>query len=115
MMDNINEQPGLFGQKYSSRDYTKPYYWGKNQFNSSFPASLVAYLSYKKIDSVYLCTDKRNNVVHKYIGAEELLGIDPLSDGRNEIRNIILGGGQNLLSPERRFDAVIVNSPDLFD
>lgn len=33
---------------------------------------------------------------------------------KNEIKNIILGGGQNLLSPERRFDAVIVNSPDLF-
>ena len=32
-----------------------------------------------------------------------------------EIKNIILGGGQDLLSPERRFDAVIVNSPDLFD
>jgi hypothetical protein len=32
-----------------------------------------------------------------------------------EIKNIILGGGQNLLSPERRFDAVIVNSPDIFD
>ena len=32
----------------------------------------------------------------------------------NEIKNIILGGGQNLLSPERRFDAIIVNSPDLF-
>ena len=34
---------------------------------------------------------------------------------KDEIRNIILGGGQNLLSPERRFDAVIVNSPDLFE
>jgi len=34
---------------------------------------------------------------------------------KNEIKNIILGGGQNLLSPERRFDAVIVNSTDLFD
>lgn len=32
-----------------------------------------------------------------------------------EIKNIILGGGQDLLSPERRFDAVIVNSPDLFE
>ena len=31
-----------------------------------------------------------------------------------KIKNIILGGGQNLLSPERRFDAIIVNSPDLF-
>ena len=34
---------------------------------------------------------------------------------KNEIKNILLGGGQNLLSPERRFDAVIVNSPDLFE
>ena len=33
---------------------------------------------------------------------------------KNEIKNIILGGGQDLLSPERRFDAVLVNSPDLF-
>lgn len=34
---------------------------------------------------------------------------------KSEIKNIILGGGQNLLSPERRFDAIIVNSPNLFD
>lgn len=34
---------------------------------------------------------------------------------KSEIKNIILGGGQNFLSPERRFDAVIVYSPELFD
>ena len=33
---------------------------------------------------------------------------------KDEIKNIILGGGQNLLSPERRFDAIIFNSPELF-
>ena len=33
---------------------------------------------------------------------------------KNEIKNIILGGGQNLLSPERRFDAIVFNSPELF-
>ncbi len=33
---------------------------------------------------------------------------------KDEIKNIILGGGQKLLSPERRFDAIIYNSPDLF-
>jgi hypothetical protein len=32
-----------------------------------------------------------------------------------EIKRIILGGGQNLLSPERRFDAIIYNSPDIFN
>ena len=30
--------PGLFGQKYSSRDYRYEDSWGKNQFNSSFPS-----------------------------------------------------------------------------
>jgi type II restriction enzyme len=34
---------------------------------------------------------------------------------KSEIKRIILGGGQNLLSPERRFDAIIVNSPNLFN
>lgn len=33
---------------------------------------------------------------------------------KQEIKNIILGGGQNLLSPERRFDAIVVNTPELF-
>lgn len=34
---------------------------------------------------------------------------------KGEIKNIILGNGQILLGPERRFDAVIVNSPELFE
>ena len=32
-----------------------------------------------------------------------------------EIKNIILGGGQNFLSPERRFDAIIFSNPEIFD
>lgn len=34
---------------------------------------------------------------------------------KSDIKNIILGGGHKLLSPERRFDSVIVNTPGLFD
>lgn len=48
---------------------------------------------------------------HKFLESNELT--HPRIS-KFEIKNIILGGGQNLLSPERRFDAVIVNSPDLF-
>lgn len=33
---------------------------------------------------------------------------------KSQIKEIILGGGQNLLSPERRFDAIIFNSPGIF-
>ncbi len=73
-------KPGLFGQKHSSRDYTNPDCWGKNQFNSSFPASLVAYMYHKNLSPVYICTDKENNITHDYITGKKLLGIDPLSD-----------------------------------
>lgn len=72
--------PGLFGQKYSSRDYRYEESWGKNQFNSSFPASLVAYMGSKNISPIFICTNRKNGIVHKKIAAEELLGIDPLSE-----------------------------------
>lgn len=34
---------------------------------------------------------------------------------KEEIKNIILGGGQNFLSSERRFDAIIFSNPEIFD
>ena len=34
---------------------------------------------------------------------------------KNEIKNILLGGGQKHLSPERRFDAILYFSKDLFE
>lgn len=33
---------------------------------------------------------------------------------KSDIKNIIIGGGQNHLRPERRFDAILVNSPEIF-
>lgn len=51
------------------------------------------------------------NVTNAYMTCENLTKPRIAKD---EIKNIILGGGQNLLSPERRFDAIIFNSPELF-
>ncbi|MCM1076808.1 MAG: HindVP family restriction endonuclease [Bacteroides sp.] len=74
-------KPGLFGQNHnnSSRDYSNPDVWGKNQFNSSFPASLVAYMSSQGIAPIYLKTDADNNIVHDYITPSELYCINPMS------------------------------------
>jgi len=47
-------QPSLFGLKNTNRDYSKKETWGKNQFNSSFPASLCCYLASKNIEANYL-------------------------------------------------------------
>ena len=79
-MCDIKLQPSLFGQKHSSRDYSTAECWGKNQFNSSFPASLVAYMYSKGIKPIYIKTNKNNEIEHGYIESQELLGIDPLSD-----------------------------------
>ncbi len=51
------------------------------------------------------------NITNKYMACDRLK--NPTIT-KSEIKNIILGGGQNLLSPERRFDAIIFNSPELF-
>lgn len=73
--------PGLFGQNHnnSSRDYSREDSWGKNQFNSSFPASLVAWMSHKNLKPVYLVTDSDNKICHSYISGTDLYRIDPLS------------------------------------
>ena len=34
---------------------------------------------------------------------------------KTEIKNIILGGGQNFLSPEIRLDAALLSNPELFN
>lgn len=74
-------KPGLFGQKHSSRDYTNPKVWGKNQFNSSFPASLVAFMSTLNLDPIYIyATGAPRETIHKSISATDLFGVDPLSD-----------------------------------
>lgn len=60
----LNLKPALFGLEQSNRDFSKKYAWGKNQFNSSFPASLCAYLSYKGLSANYLtvCNGKFTNI-----------------------------------------------------
>lgn len=51
------------------------------------------------------------NVTNKYMSCPRL--VKPIIE-KSEIKQIILGGGQDLLSPERRFDAILFNSPGLF-
>lgn len=76
----MNDQPRLFGIKKSNRDYTNPNTWGKNQFNSSFPASLACYMNFKGINPVYIGTDENMSRKMGYISVDNLFGIDPLGD-----------------------------------
>jgi HindVP restriction endonuclease len=73
-------EPGLFGIKYSNRDFTQADTWGKNQFNSSFPIGLTNFLASKKLDNIFLYLDKELKVKHKKISTTQLYGIEPNSD-----------------------------------
>lgn len=71
---------------------------------------IIDTLSYNtKNDKAFACNGSMTN---PYMRCEAL---NSPRIHKNEIQNIILGGGQNLLSPERRFDAIIYNSPNLFE
>ena len=52
------EATGLYGLENTNRDFTKKESWGKNQFNSSFPASLCCYLSSIGEEANYLSIQK---------------------------------------------------------
>jgi hypothetical protein len=72
--------PGLFGITHSNKDLTQRDSWGKNQFSSTFPVSLVAYMASKSLEAVYLTLDKSHNIVHQKISAFDLFGLPPDSN-----------------------------------
>jgi hypothetical protein len=69
----------LFGINHSNRDFTQKESWGKNQFNSSFPASLAAYLSSQNFENMYLILDENLNIKHDKIATSQLFGLEPTS------------------------------------
>ncbi|MGJ8633836.1 MAG: HindVP family restriction endonuclease [Luteolibacter sp.] len=56
MLNEENPKPTLYGISESNRDSTE--FWGKNQFNSSFPAALACWMRDEKINPVYVHTSK---------------------------------------------------------
>ena len=65
------ENPRLFGIVHSNRNYSLKDTWGKNQFNSSFPASLACYLHSRGLKAVYYTTDSAMRKVVSKIGIDE--------------------------------------------
>ncbi len=74
------KKPSLFGIKHSNRDFSDKDAWGKNQFNSSFPAALSAYLAHRNLENVYIKLDENLETYHDRISAENLYGFSPNSE-----------------------------------
>ena len=74
------KQAQLFGLKYSNRDFSLKSSWGKNQFNSAFPASLTAYLYSKSLKCKYLKLNNQLIVVHDFLDVATFFGSKPTSE-----------------------------------
>jgi hypothetical protein len=77
---NKKLNPALFGIKHSNRDFSKKTNWGKNQFNSSFPAALACFMASKSMDLKYIKINKQLKIEHDYISANKLFGENYNSD-----------------------------------
>lgn len=106
----------LFGRVRSIARHTRTVIWLFRMLydfsiHGSFNhARIIDNLSYNTRNDKAFAVSGR--VTHAFMQSETLR--QPRIQ-KQEIKRIILGGGQNLLSPERRFDAIIYNSPNLFD
>ena len=54
MTERHVEMPGLYGLNNSNRNFSDSYYWGKNQFNTSFPMAMACYMRDCGIPAVYI-------------------------------------------------------------
>ena len=83
--------------------------WDFTQFGKFNYTDIVNSLSYKyKTDKAFAISGKLTN---PFLRCKEL---EKPRVSKFEIKNIILGNGQKLLRPERRFDAYLVSHPELF-
>jgi hypothetical protein len=72
-------KPTLFGLDNTNRNFNDKDDWGKNVFNSAFPASLLCYMFSKQIDPVYLCVDKATgDIFHSKISTKDVFSKNPL-------------------------------------
>jgi hypothetical protein len=109
MSDWMNK-PGLFGISNSNRNFESKDSWGKNQFNSSFPAALASYMDASGKPNIYLKLDQNLNVAHDVISTTELYGIAPESaDLFYSFESPFLPYQQLLIGSFPRVDLVTMN------
>lgn len=67
--------PSFFGLINSNRDFKQQSTWGKNQFNSSFPAALFCYMSSKNLSAKYII-NRDNKIVVDEISFKDAIGLE---------------------------------------
>jgi hypothetical protein len=65
-------EPTLYGIKHSNR--AKKDFWGKNQFNSTFPVALACYMRDKELKPVYISLSSDFEIVNTEISFDDVFG-----------------------------------------
>lgn len=64
----------LHGIHHSNRNFSDPYYWGKNQFNSAFPVALACYMRDNKMPALYIEHKKKQRTRISDLSFDEVFG-----------------------------------------
>lgn len=91
-----NEKAGLYGLQHSNRNFGDGYYWGKNQFNSSFPAALACYMRDQGHGAVYIQHSSDQKTTISELPFDQVFGSDIGSKG-------LYFSFEDTYSPFRRF------------
>jgi hypothetical protein len=79
-MTHETMHPHLFGLVHTNRDFSVAKSWGKNIFNSAFPAALLCYMGAKQVPPIYLTLGQTGVVQQSQITAKALLGLPHQDD-----------------------------------
>lgn len=106
MNNSSTAKPGLFGITNSNRDFSKKTSWGKNQFNSSFPAALCAYFKHLDLKANYLTIKEGRFGVYD-LDITSLFNIDSLDNVYYDFESPYMPYGKHLHGKLPRTDLVI--------
>lgn len=72
----MSKTASLYGLTNSNRNFADKYYWGKNQFNSSFPAALACYMRDQGHEALYIRHDAGRKTRIETLPFEQVFGSD---------------------------------------
>ncbi len=74
------QHPALFGIKHSNRNFADAYYWGKNQFNSSFPVALACYMRSQNLPLIQVQYQNAKKTTLGLIDVQDVWGSSKAND-----------------------------------
>ena len=111
ILDSLEEdEPGIISRPQRAAIRLARFLYEASRGDTVFQKPIYDGMTYDTLnDKEFACSGRRTNA---YMSCKRLT--KPIVR-KDEIKEIVLGGGQKYLSPERRFDSILFFSKDIFD